>query len=113
MIRTRTQGGALRSLWHGWHVLRTLIAWRLDALIPTRHRPRWALALLRLLSPRRAQADSLPVGDRTRLALQELGPIFVKFGQILSTRRDLLPADIADALSLLQDRVAPFDGARL
>jgi ubiquinone biosynthesis protein len=42
--------------------------------------------------------------------LQELGPIFVKFGQILSTRRDLVPLDIAEELALLQDRVKPFDG---
>ncbi len=47
-------------------------------------------------------------GERLRLALQELGPIFMKFGQVLSTRRDLLPADIADELSKLQDRVPPF-----
>ena len=46
-----------------------------------------------------------------RLALEELGPIFVKFGQALSTRRDLLPADIADELAKLQDRVPPFPGA--
>ena len=49
-------------------------------------------------------------GERLRLALEELGPIFVKFGQALSTRRDLLPADIADELARLQDRVPPFDG---
>jgi hypothetical protein len=48
---------------------------------------------------------------RLRLALEELGPIFVKFGQALSTRRDLLPADIADELAKLQDRVPPFPGA--
>ena len=47
-------------------------------------------------------------GERLRLALEELGPIFVKFGQALSTRRDLLPADIADELAKLQDRVPPF-----
>ena len=47
-------------------------------------------------------------GERLRLALQELGPIFIKFGQALSTRRDLLPADIADELAKLQDRVPPF-----
>src|SRR5690606_38376430 len=51
-----------------------------------------------------------PRGARLRLALQELGPIFVKFGQILSTRRDLVPPDVAEELTLLQDRVAPFDG---
>jgi ubiquinone biosynthesis protein len=50
-------------------------------------------------------------GERIRLALEELGPIFVKFGQALSTRRDLLPPDIADELEKLQDRVPPFPGA--
>jgi len=50
-------------------------------------------------------------GVRIRRALEELGPIFVKFGQILSTRRDLLPGDIADELARLQDRVPPFPGA--
>jgi ubiquinone biosynthesis protein len=47
-------------------------------------------------------------GERLRLALEELGPIFVKFGQALSTRRDLIPVDIADELARLQDRVPPF-----
>lgn len=51
---------------------------------------------------------ALPRGARLRLALQELGPIFVKFGQVLSTRRDLLDPDVADELALLQDQVAPF-----
>ena len=46
-----------------------------------------------------------------RLALQELGPIFVKFGQAVSTRRDLLPEDIAEELAKLQDRVPPFPGS--
>jgi ubiquinone biosynthesis protein len=50
-------------------------------------------------------------GVRLRRALEDLGPIFVKFGQLLSTRRDLLPADIADELAKLQDRVPPFDSA--
>jgi ubiquinone biosynthesis protein len=50
-------------------------------------------------------------GERLRLALEELGPIYIKFGQALSTRRDLIPADIADELAKLQDRVPPFDGA--
>jgi len=51
---------------------------------------------------------SAPRAERLRLALQDLGPIFVKFGQMLSTRRDLLPPDIADELAKLQDRVPPF-----
>jgi ubiquinone biosynthesis protein len=52
---------------------------------------------------------SSPRGARLRQALEELGPIFVKFGQVLSTRRDLLPEDVADELAMLQDRVPPFD----
>ena len=52
---------------------------------------------------------SAPRAERLRLALEALGPIFVKFGQVLSTRRDLMPADIADELARLQDRVPPFD----
>jgi len=52
-----------------------------------------------------------PRGERLREALERLGPIFVKFGQVLSTRRDLLPPDIADELARLQDRVPPFPSA--
>ncbi|MDC1310887.1 ubiquinone biosynthesis regulatory protein kinase UbiB [Burkholderiales bacterium] len=51
---------------------------------------------------------SSPRGERLRFALEKLGPIFVKFGQVLSTRRDMIPLDIADQLALLQDRVEPF-----
>lgn len=51
---------------------------------------------------------SAPRAERLRRALETLGPIFVKFGQVLSTRRDLIPTDIADALAHLQDRVPPF-----
>src|SRR5690606_542155 len=58
-----------------------------------------------------AEVGALSRGARLRLALQALGPLFVKFGQILSTRRDLLPPDLADELSLLQDQVAPFPGS--
>ncbi|MEO8838457.1 MAG: ubiquinone biosynthesis regulatory protein kinase UbiB [Herbaspirillum sp.] len=52
---------------------------------------------------------SAPRGERLRRALEDLGPIFVKFGQVLSTRRDLMPPDIADELAKLQDQVPPFD----
>jgi ubiquinone biosynthesis protein len=68
------------------------------------------LAWLRLVSPWtwfvRRQAGTR--AERLRLALETLGPIFIKFGQALSTRRDLLPADLADELAKLQDRVPPF-----
>jgi len=61
--------------------------------------------ILRLLAGEKDE----PRGQRLREALETLGPIFVKFGQVLSTRRDLLPLDIADELAKLQDRVPPFD----
>lgn len=54
--------------------------------------------------------DKLTRGERVRLALEDLGPIFVKAGQVLSTRGDLLPEDILDELAKLQDRVPPFSG---
>ena len=63
--------------------------------------------LFRLL-PRYAGGADPARGERLRRALETLGPIFVKFGQVLSTRRDLLPADLADELAKLQDRVPPF-----
>ncbi|RFA30675.1 ubiquinone biosynthesis regulatory protein kinase UbiB [Alkalilimnicola ehrlichii] len=55
--------------------------------------------------------DGSSRGERIRMTLEDLGPIYVKFGQILSTRRDLLPQDIASELAHLQDRVPPFPGA--
>ena len=64
---------------------------------------RWLLRALLFWRPL-----TQPRGMRLRLALEALGPIFVKFGQMLSTRRDLIPLDIADELALLQDRVPPF-----
>ncbi|NCT69056.1 MAG: ubiquinone biosynthesis regulatory protein kinase UbiB [Rhodanobacteraceae bacterium] len=91
-------------------IARLLARYRLDDLVePARH-PR-AFGLVRALLARPAAATAaLPRGERLARALTELGPIFVKFGQILSTRRDLIPADVADALVKLQDQVAPFPG---
>ena len=89
---------------------RVLLRYRLDDLLDGTPAERW-LRLMRPFVPRAATAIAAQSrGARLRLALQELGPIFVKFGQILSTRRDLVPHDIVAELSLLQDRVAPFDG---
>jgi ubiquinone biosynthesis protein len=93
-------------------IQRVLLRHALDDYVRATHLYR-PLRFLFFLSPavwferRRAAAR----GERLRLALEELGPIFVKFGQALSTRRDLLPADIADELAKLQDRVPPFPGA--
>ena len=60
---------------------------------------------------RRPRPHKLPRGERLRLALEELGPVFIKFGQALSTRPDILPPDVAAELAKLQDRVPPFPGA--
>ncbi|MEY2771505.1 MAG: putative protein kinase UbiB, partial [Pseudomonadota bacterium] len=79
-----------------------------ELLLNSLRRPWWRLLAKVLTLGRRLDA---PRGERMRLALEQLGPIFVKFGQVLSTRRDLLPADVADELAKLQDRVPPFDSA--
>jgi ubiquinone biosynthesis protein len=89
-----------------------LVRHRLDGIIRATHlfRPlRFAFYLAPATWFRRASEATR--GERLRLALEELGPIFMKFGQMLSTRRDLLPRDIADELEKLQDRVPPFSGA--
>lgn len=88
----------------------TLLTYGLDDLIPAQWQP-WPARLLRrsiFWLPNRYSDRSR--GARLRLALEHLGPVFIKFGQMLSTRRDLLPPDIADELALLQDQVKPFDG---
>src|SRR5690606_3577958 len=98
------------SALHALKIGRVLLRYRLHTLFEGTPVQRW-LWLLRPFVPRAPRGiTDLPRGARVRLALQELGPIFVKFGQVLSTRRDLLPADVADELVLLQDQVAPFDG---
>ncbi|MCD6663838.1 MAG: ubiquinone biosynthesis regulatory protein kinase UbiB [Comamonas sp.] len=81
----------------------------LDELVLSRFSRPWVRVLTRWITVGR-RLDA-PRGQRLRETLQQLGPIFVKFGQVLSTRRDLMPADIADELALLQDRVPPFDPA--
>jgi len=98
------------SLLRAARIGRVLLRYRLDALLDDTPAERW-LKLMRPFVPRAsAEIEAMPRGVRLRMVLQELGPIFVKFGQILSTRRDLVPPDVADELALLQDRVAPFDG---
>jgi ubiquinone biosynthesis protein len=102
----------LRVLARLLQIQRALVRHRLDEFVRATHLYR-PLRYLYYLSPwtwfqRRVGGTR---GERLRLALEELGPIFVKFGQALSTRRDLLPVDIADELAKLQDRVPPFPGA--
>ncbi|HRP19998.1 MAG TPA: ubiquinone biosynthesis regulatory protein kinase UbiB [Alicycliphilus sp.] len=86
-----------------WVVLR----YGLDELVLSSFQHPWLRALTRIITIGRSL--DAPRGQRLREALESLGPIFVKFGQVLSTRRDLMPPDIADELALLQDRVPPFD----
>ena len=99
----------LRVLARLSQIQRVLLKYSLDDFVRATHLYR-PLRLLVLLSPDiwRARRRKLSRAERLRLALTELGPIFVKFGQAVSTRRDLLPADIADELAKLQDQVPPF-----
>ncbi len=87
-------------------IQRVLVKYGLDDVITETHLLR-PLRFFFYVLPRRRDT-SAPLGERIRLALEELGPIFVKFGQAISTRRDLLPPDIADELAKLQDMVPPF-----
>jgi ubiquinone biosynthesis protein len=95
-----------RTLFRMLTIQRVLVKYGLDDIIKETHLLR-PLRFFFYLVPRRRDS-SAPLGERIRLALEELGPIFVKFGQAISTRRDLLPADIADELAKLQDAVPPF-----
>ena len=93
-------------------IQRVLLKNGLDEFVRATHLYR-PLRFLFYLSPDMwfARRRGATPGERLRLALQELGPIFVKFGQAVSTRRDLIPEDIGNELAKLQDRVPPFDGA--
>ncbi|NYS79011.1 MULTISPECIES: ubiquinone biosynthesis regulatory protein kinase UbiB [Halomonadaceae] len=97
---------SLRLLRISWVITRH----RLDTLLPLERLPWWLRTLLWFSPLRLVPISKRSRGERLRLALEALGPIFIKFGQMLSTRRDLLPADIADELKRLQDQVPPFPG---
>ena len=98
-------GQLLRLVHINWVLVRN----GLDEVVLATHlfRP---VRFLRYLAPWHRLTRNTPRAVRIRRALEDLGPIFVKFGQILSTRQDLLPDDIATELAKLQDRVAPFPG---
>jgi len=101
--------GELRRL---YLIVRVFLSYGLDELIPkmrlTLPLRLWRKCLFWIPNRHKDQ----PLGARLRLALEELGPVWIKFGQMMSTRRDLFPQHIADQLAMLQDRVAPFDGAQ-
>ena len=88
-----------------FRIVRTIGWYRLDEFFPRRGSGllRWTFATVFFW-----REPERPRGERLRLALEALGPVFVKFGQLLSVRRDLIPEDIADELAKLQDNVPPF-----
>ena len=91
-------------------ILWVITKYRLDTLIPQEHLP-LGLKVLFWISPWRLLFSTRQnPGERIRLALESLGPVFVKFGQMLSTRQDLLPEEMARELAKLQDQVPPFEG---
>ena len=91
-------------------IIFVVLRFGLDEFLLAHERTSWMLRPLNWLLFFRN--ISRPRAERLRLALETLGPIFVKFGQMLSTRRDLIPTDIADELAKLQDRVPPFPSAQ-
>jgi ubiquinone biosynthesis protein len=99
--------GFFQRIWRGAFIIFIVLRYGLDELVLTSFQKPWLQLIARIVSVGRNL--SAPRAQRLREALERLGPIFVKFGQVLSTRRDLMPTDIADELALLQDRVPPFD----
>jgi ubiquinone biosynthesis protein len=89
-------------------IFRVASRYRLDEFINADALSPLPRAILRFSPARLWSKPDLPRGVRLRKALEELGPVFIKFGQMLSTRRDMLPEDIADELARLQDAVPPF-----
>ncbi|EPZ7320924.1 ubiquinone biosynthesis regulatory protein kinase UbiB [Vibrio mimicus] len=93
-----------------YRIVKVQLEYGLDELLPDHHLTRAPLLARKSLFWLRNQHTDKQLGERLRLALQELGPVWIKFGQMMSTRRDLFPQHIADPLAMLQDKVAPFDG---
>ena len=89
-------------------ILRVGLRYRLDKLLPEDRLPLGLWFLINFTPLRFWPQPKMSRGERLRRSLEDLGPVFIKFGQLLSTRRDLLATDIADELALLQDRVAPI-----
>ena len=97
----------MSRIFRGVFIVWTVLRFGLDELVLSSFQKPWIRLLTRIVSVGRDLRA--PRGERLRQALESLGPIFVKFGQVMSTRRDLLAPDIADELARLQDRVPPFD----
>lgn len=100
----------LKDIQHLYHIIKTLLIYGIDEALPPHRYTRPLRCWRKTLFWLQNQHQDKSFGLRLRLALQELGPVWIKLGQMLSTRRDLFPAEIADELALLQDQVEPFDG---
>jgi len=93
-----------------YRIVKTFLHYGLDEMVPRKMLPWYAKLGRFLLFWLKNKHKEKAVAVRCRLAIESLGPVFIKFGQMLSTRRDLLPPDFADELAFLQDQVTPFDG---
>ena len=93
-----------------YHILRTLLQYGLEQLIPPQWQPWYFRTARNAAFWLRNKHPDKTEGERLRLALQQLGPVWVKFGQMLSTRRDLFPEQWVDELAKLQDKVEAFPG---
>ncbi|OEE75562.1 ubiquinone biosynthesis regulatory protein kinase UbiB [Vibrio genomosp. F6] len=93
-----------------YHIVKIQLEYGLDELLPEHQLTKAPLMMRKSLFWIKRKHQDKTMGERLRLALQELGPVWIKFGQMMSTRRDLFPPHLADQLALLQDQVSPFDG---
>jgi len=100
----------LKELSRLYDINKTIIEYGLVELLPREHRPISYTLMRIVLFWIRTKHKDLSLPERLRLSLQSLGPIYIKLGQMLSTRRDLLPPIFADQLAYLQDNVPPFAG---
>ncbi|HGO5857185.1 TPA: ubiquinone biosynthesis regulatory protein kinase UbiB [Mannheimia haemolytica] len=100
----------IKNLNRFYHIIRTFLRYGIDEAIPNLPITRKIKLGRKALFWVKNQHSEKPYGVRLRLALQELGPVWIKLGQMLATRRDLFAPELADQLALLQDNVEPFDG---
>ncbi|RYV00893.1 ubiquinone biosynthesis regulatory protein kinase UbiB [Shewanella sp. OPT22] len=102
---------SISGIHRGYFVIKTFLQYGVDELLPNKLKP-WYFKLLRsMFFWLRNQHKDLSGGERFRLAMIALGPVYIKLGQMLSTRRDLLSDEWAEELAVLQDRVPPFDSS--
>lgn len=100
----------IKNLNRFYHIIRTFLRYGIDEAMPNIPFTRKMRLGRKVLFWVKNQHNEKPYGVRLRLALQELGPVWIKLGQMLATRRDLFAPELADQLALLQDNVEPFDG---